>query len=179
MSEQFEAKASMVPPTTPPKMPIMLAPTFMQRLCQLLHKRITVSLNCPGVTPVTGMLHAVGQDYIELHTGTTATTQATIIPLWNVCAVQVAGAMDQICPPPQAPPGQAVSPVAGFGPGMYGPGMYGPGMMPGCPPGMPGECPPSGWPTSPGMGMGPMTGGPMMPPGMMMDVKDVKEEEKK
>ncbi|SHF34331.1 hypothetical protein [Desulforamulus putei] len=164
MSEQVEAKGGMMQPT----MPTMVAPTFMQRLCDLLHQRITVSLNCPGAAPVAGMLHAVGQDYIELHNGTSANTQATIIPLWNVCAVQVAGAMDQICPPPQPYPGMPQYPVS---PGM---GM-GPGMMPGCP--KPGDCPPPGWPISPGMGMGPMPGGPMMPPGMM-EVKDVKEEEK-
>lgn len=168
MNDQVEAKGGMMHPSTP-HMPTMVAPTFVQRLCQLLHQRVNVSLNCEGATaPVAGTLHAVGQDYLELMNGTTANAQITIIPLWNVCAVQVAGAMDTVCPPPVAPPGTPQYPVS---PGM---GM-GPGMMPGCPPGMPGQCPPSmGHPGMMGPGMGPG----MMGPGMMMDVKDVKEEEK-
>ncbi|CCO09123.1 hypothetical protein [Desulforamulus hydrothermalis] len=153
MSEEMEAKGSMMPPK--------VAPTFLQRLCDLLHQRVTVSLTCPNASPVAGTLHAVGQDYIELHNGSGSNTQATIIPIYNICAVQVAGAKDQICPPPQPYPGQPQYPVS---PGM---GM-GPGMMPGCPP--TGPCPPGGWSSPPGMGMGPMPG--------MMEVKDVKEEAK-
>lgn len=126
MSDQVEAKGGMMP-----HMPSMVAPTFVQRLCQLLHQRVNVSLNCEGaMAPVAGMLHAVGQDYLELMNGTTANAQVTIIPLCNVCAVQVAGAMDTVCPPPVAPPCKPqypVSPGMGMGPGMMPPGY---GMPP-------------------------------------------------
>lgn len=174
MSENIEAKCPM-----PPAIPSMTAPTLMQRLCELKHQKVNVYLNCEEVTaPVTGMLHAVGQDYIEVHNGNQNHTQSTIIPMMNICAVNVAGAMDNICPPPQYPvsPGQdqmpCMPPGGGMGPGMgggMGPGMGG-GYMPGCP--MPGGhpggyCPP---PTTPPGCHGPMPG--------MMDVKDVKDEEK-
>ncbi|AQS59867.1 hypothetical protein [Desulforamulus ferrireducens] len=121
-------------------MPTMVAPNFMQRLCQLLGQRVNVYLNCEGCTaPLTGTLHAVGQDYLELTNGTQTNAQVTIVPLWNVCAVNVAGSMDQICPAPTNPPGSI---TGGMG-----------GMTPGCPkPG--GDCPPMGFmPGSPFMGM--------------------------
>lgn len=129
MSEKVESMC--VPPTPTP--PPMVAPTFMQRLCQLLGQRVNVYLNCEGATaPVTGTLNAVGQDYLELTNGTNNNAQVNIVPLWNVCAVNVAGSMDQICPPPTTPPG---------------------GTNP-CMPGMGGSCPPP-------MG-GFMPGGPFM-----------------
>lgn len=139
-----EMEANMMPPQ-PPHMPPMVAPTFMQRLCDLLHKPVNVMLNCAGATtPVAGTLHAVGQDYLELVTGAGANARVTIVPLWNVCAVMAAGAMDDICPPPQPPhypecpmpgPGGNCPPPMAPPPGMMGPGggMMGPGMNGGIP----------------------------------------------
>ncbi|AEG59466.1 hypothetical protein [Desulforamulus ruminis] len=117
----------------------MVAPTFMQRLCELMNRNVSVFLNCcQGSAPVTGTLNAVGQDYIELVTGTTAQSNVTIVPMWMICAVTATGAMNDICPAPQ--PFQPSFPVS--------PGMD----MPGCPMD---EC-------KPGMGMGPYMGyGPM------------------
>lgn len=146
MSEQIETKGSMMPPS-PPHMPNMVAPTFMQRLCQLLHRQVTVVLATTGSAPLTGTLHAVGQDYLELVTGTNNNNQVMIVPLWNVGVVMAAGAMNDICPPIQPPP-------CTTSPGMGGGGC----PMPG------GECPPPM--TPPGM-WGGMPG--------MMDVKDTKK----
>jgi len=157
MSEQVESKGMM-----PPQMPMpMVARTFMQRMCELIGMQVSVFLNFGNATaPLTGMLHAVGQDYLELHSGTNSNIQASIIPMWSIGLVTVAGAMQNICPPPTGCP---TSPAMGGG------------MMPGCP--MPGgECPPGVM--MPGMGPGGMM--PGMGPGMgmpgMMDVKDVKKE---
>ncbi|SHK80771.1 hypothetical protein [Desulforamulus aeronauticus] len=118
MSEQMETMG-MMNPNHPSG---MVAPTFLQRLCQLLRQRVNVYLNCQGCTaPLTGTLHAVGQDYLELHNGTEANGQVTVVPLWNVCAVNVAGTMDQICPAPTPYPG-TVSPGMGEMPGCPKPG---------------------------------------------------------
>lgn len=138
MSDNLEAMGGKKPPHHHPP---MIAPTFMQRLCDLLHQQVTVNLTCPGALPVAGMLHAVGQDYIEIHRGAPTQLTVTIIPLWNICSVVVAGAMDVVCPPPQPYP-YPVSPGTGF--------------MPGCP--MPGDCPPPGF--QPGFPVSPITGGP-------------------
>ncbi|ABO50965.1 hypothetical protein Dred_2455 [Desulforamulus reducens MI-1] len=144
----------------------MVAPTFIQRLCQLLHMRVTVFLNCEEATaPLTGTLHAVGQDYIELVNGPTNQTQATIIPLWNICTINVAGAMNDVCPPPQPYPYQPQYPVSPGQDMMPGCPMPGPGPMPGCPkPGAGHDCTsmqPPGW-AAPAPGF--------------MDVKKEKEE---
>lgn len=159
MTDNLEAKGAMMPNH---HMPMPVAPTFMQRLCQLLNQRVNVFLNCPGATaPLTGTLRAVGQDYLELTNGTNAQTQVTLVPLWNICSVNVAGAMNEVCPPPTT-----TSPIQ-----TQPPGCGGSGSMPGCHPGM-----------GPGMGCGMpgmMPGMPGMMPGMpgFMDVKE--EEEKK
>ncbi|AEF94690.1 hypothetical protein Desca_1846 [Desulfotomaculum nigrificans CO-1-SRB] len=162
MSDQVEVKGGMGMMPGHEHMPMMMVPTLMQRLAQLLHRPISVFLKGEQEAPVTGTLHAVGQDYLELHNGTNNNTQVTIIPLWSVLAVTATGAMGDVCPPPT---GYPTAPIMGPGPG-----------MPGCPmPGMP-ECP------MPGM-TGGMTGGmPGMPgmPGMSpMSVKDAKKEENK
>lgn len=139
MNEKMETKGMMNP--SQPTMGMMVAPTFMQRLCQLLNQRVNVFLNCEGCTaPLTGTLRAVGQDYLELQSGTQTNAQVSIVPLWNVCAVTVAGAMDQICPAPTPFPG-VVSPVMGEMPGC---------PMPGC---MPGDPMGGFMPGSPFMGM--------------------------
>ncbi|GAB6180124.1 hypothetical protein JCM14036_14430 [Desulfotomaculum defluvii] len=159
MADNLVAKGNMMPDH---HMPMPVAPTFMQRLCQLLHQRVTVFLNCEEATaPLVGTLHAVGQDYIELTNGTPTQTQATIIPLWNICSVNATGAMNDVCPPPQYP----VSP--------------GHDMMPGCPPPGPGYgCPPGMAPGTGGGIPGIMPGIPGMTPGMpgFMDVKKDEEE---
>lgn len=168
MSEQIEAKGGIMHPSQP-QMPSMVAPTFSQRMCELLHKPVTVVLANGGTAPLTGTLHAVGQDYLELMNSANNKNQVMIVPLWNVGLVMAAGAMNDICPtvsptvcPPTVSPGCPVMPGGDVCPPMMGPGMMGPGMMG---PGMKG----------PGMmGPGGMMGGM---PGMM-DIKDVKEEKK-
>lgn len=154
MSDKVEAKGGMGMMPGNPHMPMMTAPTFMQRLCQLLHQPVSVFLNGEMQAPVTGTLHAVGQDYLELHNGTNTNTQVTLIPLWSVLAVNATGAMGDVCPPPT---GYPTSPIMG-GPG---PGMGG------CMPNMP-DCP------MPGMGGGMMPG-----MGGGMGMMDVKKEDKK
>ena len=80
----------------------MVAPSFVQRLCELMKKNVMVYLNCcQGSAPVTGTLNAVGQNYIELLNGSTTQSTVTLVPMCMICAVMVAGAMNDICPAPQ------------------------------------------------------------------------------
>ncbi|AGK99740.1 hypothetical protein [Desulfoscipio gibsoniae] len=60
--------------------------TFNDRLQSLVGKNITVYVSEES-TPVTGMLHGVGSNYVEVHRMTNNIREALIIPMNAITAI--------------------------------------------------------------------------------------------
>lgn len=61
---------------------------FAERLSSCISRNVTVYIGEEN-TPVTGMLHAVGSNYVEIHRMTNNKTEAIIIPIHSISAISV------------------------------------------------------------------------------------------
>lgn len=62
--------------------------TLMERLHSSVGRNVTVYVG-EASTPVTGMLHAVGSNYVEVHRMVNNTNDSALIPLHAITAVSV------------------------------------------------------------------------------------------
>ncbi|SFR04414.1 hypothetical protein [Desulfoscipio geothermicus] len=60
--------------------------TFTERLSSCVRRNVTVYIGEEN-TPVAGMLHAVGSNYVEIHRMTGNTTEAIIVPIHSISAI--------------------------------------------------------------------------------------------
>lgn len=94
--------------------------TLIERLRQLVGRQVTVYVSHVmrhqvGSLEVTGMLHAVGVDYLEVHImPPSGAASQVIIPIHAVGAVAVGAPLVGPPTPPTVPPAPSIPPIGGL-----------------------------------------------------------------